>query len=315
MVILQIFWVMYGGAIDNVSAGGPYMWVFRQTDIPSDVMISQLQMPTGTPTDVARNAINDFLDLTDSLAGGMFIADSWSPAGQRILGGIVQNGPDRLFGYDLDFVPGPVIDAGIIGITELPVPSCSMGANEFITIELINMGAEPLTDFDVELEINGTLTAEIYLGTLVVGATGTHTFADLDFSVAGLYFVTISSAAAGDIDNSNDTQTALIASREVSTPPVNDDFNTNVIGDVAFNGLYNIGTVLFEANKGETPSANTGSIDDVGGGGTYIYMEASPWDVDDQAILATDCLDFSNVESVELYFSYHMFGDGSDISY
>lgn len=94
---------MYGAAYDGVSVGGPYLWVFHQPGTPSQAVISQVDLATGMPTGVIRDAAADF-GLAGALAGGLFISTG-IVAGQTTLGGVLQSGPDHLFGYELDFSP------------------------------------------------------------------------------------------------------------------------------------------------------------------------------------------------------------------
>ncbi|RMG74899.1 MAG: hypothetical protein D6722_01855, partial [Bacteroidetes bacterium] len=95
---------MYGAAVDNFSTGGPYLWVFHQTNGPSQGTISQLQLPAGTPTGVFRDVFGD-LGGNTGLAGGLFIANGIVP-GEATLGGVLQGNPNNfLFGYELDFSP------------------------------------------------------------------------------------------------------------------------------------------------------------------------------------------------------------------
>jgi len=302
---------MYGAAYDATSAGGPYLWVFHQPEIPSNAVIAQLTMPDCLPTGIIRDVNNDIAGLTAPLAGGMFIIEDWMGTGQRILGGIAQNGPDHLFGYDLDFSPGPPFNGGVSAILDLPDSSCDLGDNESITIEISNFGTEDITDFPVELTINGTLSAtENYVGTLSMGETDNVTFTGIDFTVPDLYQLEMRTNVPGDIDNSNDLLRANVVSRDAGTSTLVDDFSGYDVAEIDFNNLYNIGAIAFQANTGETPSAGTGPFADTGGQSNYIYMEASGAAIGDQAVLITNCLDLTGADFAELLFSYHMFGDG-----
>jgi hypothetical protein len=66
-------------------------------------------------------------------------------------------------------------------------------------------------------------------------------------------------------------------------------------------------------NSGPPPTLQngfqTGPLDDVTGGGNYIYTEASnPRDLGDEAILFTNSIDISSLTNPELNFYYHMYG-------
>ena len=66
-------------------------------------------------------------------------------------------------------------------------------------------------------------------------------------------------------------------------------------------------------NSGPPPTLQngfqTGPSDDITGGGSYIYTEATPQDQGDQAILYSDSIDISSLTNPQLNFYYHMYGD------
>ena len=66
-------------------------------------------------------------------------------------------------------------------------------------------------------------------------------------------------------------------------------------------------------NSGPPPTLQngfqTGPSDDITGGGSYIYTEATPQDQGDQAILYSDSIDISTLTNPQLNFYYHMYGD------
>ncbi len=307
---------MYGAAIDNSSPGGPYLWVFHQAGTPSDAIISQLQLPDATPTGIIRDASADFPGVVDPLAGGMFIIEDWDGSGQRILGGILQNSPDFMVGYELDFMLGEIIDVSLSAIVDIPNSECDLSAQESITVSITNTGDTIVDNIQLEIEVNGTVvTTDTYAGSLNPGEEGNHMFTNIDLSTPGGYFITIKAIADGDINNSNDQLNVFRSSRTFGSPPVIDDFDAYTDGDVVFTNLYNPGSMdnsvaLFQANSGDTPSDNTGPLDDADGGGSYIYMESSPLEAGGVGVLITDCLDLSGFEIVRLGFSYHMFGNG-----
>ena len=62
-------------------------------------------------------------------------------------------------------------------------------------------------------------------------------------------------------------------------------------------------------NTGGTPSGSTGPIDDVSGGGYYMYYETSN-NPQSPAIFSSLCLDVSSLDNPALFFNYHMYGTG-----
>ncbi len=146
---------MYGAVTDNISAGGPYLWVFEQPGTPSDGVISQLALPAGTFTGVQRE-VNADIGGTAGLAGGLFIATN-HPAfpTQNIIGGLLQNGPDLLFGYDLDFSPIQV-DANVTNFTGnglVRMPQDHVSPSSFST-DILNQGAQALTSATLTVSVD-----------------------------------------------------------------------------------------------------------------------------------------------------------------
>jgi Secretion system C-terminal sorting domain len=117
---------MYGAAVDNYTAGGPYLWVFDQSGT-SFTQIIQLQLPAGTPTAVTRDVYADFSganSLTSGLAGGLFVSNQIVP-GEITLGGMVQGTPNNvLFGYEIGtFSPAGVSESEMNSLKVYPNPS------------------------------------------------------------------------------------------------------------------------------------------------------------------------------------------------
>ncbi|MEM8897136.1 MAG: T9SS type A sorting domain-containing protein [Bacteroidota bacterium] len=96
-----------GGAIDNTSPGGPYLWVsvldFNST--PANAFIRQIELSTGRSTAVFRDLGED-LGVTNEEVGGIFIANDFN-TGQDVLLTIASEASagDFLQGYDFDFTP------------------------------------------------------------------------------------------------------------------------------------------------------------------------------------------------------------------
>lgn len=96
----------YGAAYDNVSPGGPFLWVFDQGGgiCPGSLMIIQYSVASGTATGVSYDACND---LSDGIAGGLCSFTNFVP-GKFSIGGIEQAnvGDDTFFIYEVaDVVP------------------------------------------------------------------------------------------------------------------------------------------------------------------------------------------------------------------
>ncbi len=102
---------MYGGAYDGTSPGGPYLWLFTQTDPLgglSRATIAQVQLPAGNFTGVTRNVNADLLvNDTTGLAGGLTIAQLPGYAFRSLIG--VDQGI-KMIGYELNFISSNITD-------------------------------------------------------------------------------------------------------------------------------------------------------------------------------------------------------------
>lgn len=151
---------MYGAAYDGTSIGGPYLWVFHQTNGPSEGTITQLSLAKGgVPTFELRDVSRDLTMDPTQLAGGLFISDDLI-AGKRILGGILQSG--NLFGYDLDLV---IYANDAVGLNVQPSP---------IYTQVPELFAVPVTNFSVGVFNQGTtdpLNIEVTISVDSAGST------------------------------------------------------------------------------------------------------------------------------------------------
>ena len=88
---------MYGSAYDNISEGGPYLWIFTGTSTGAPCQVEQYDLNTLTLTGVTHSVSGDF---PGTIAGGLFTSGDVVP-GTWVLGGLAQGTPDILFGYEL----------------------------------------------------------------------------------------------------------------------------------------------------------------------------------------------------------------------
>jgi hypothetical protein len=87
----------YGMAWDDVSDGGPYLWVFSQDGAPA-TLISQFSPSSGQYTGVSFYAVDS--SGSDALAGGLCFTAEWDPS-LGILGCVLQDNPDMAVGYEV----------------------------------------------------------------------------------------------------------------------------------------------------------------------------------------------------------------------
>ncbi len=105
-IVLNIFniWLPFitGIAYDNVSSGGPYLWIFERGDsIPSPQLIHQFNILSGSFTGVTHDVLSDIgIGQPNAVAGGLFTTSDFVP-GTFSLGGVLVGSPSILFVYEL----------------------------------------------------------------------------------------------------------------------------------------------------------------------------------------------------------------------
>lgn len=97
----------YGMAYDDVSPGGPYLWIFDQSGSPATTIY---QADISVPGSEYLTGVSHVLPLlpgeADQLAGGLFLTTDWVPD-LVVLGGLVQgtsaggSSLDKVFGLEL----------------------------------------------------------------------------------------------------------------------------------------------------------------------------------------------------------------------
>ena len=90
----------YGAAYDDVSAGGPYLWIFDQgSGAGTSQNVYQYKIASGTATGVMHDVTLEF-PTAAGIAGGLFTMSDWQ-TGMFTLGGLLQGTPDNMFIYEL----------------------------------------------------------------------------------------------------------------------------------------------------------------------------------------------------------------------
>lgn len=208
---------IYGMAVDNTTAGGPYLWVFNQGP-PSNSTLVRLQLPSGIPTAVSRDANADVGPASGGntgTAGGMNIGSGFV-AGVPSIFGVIQGTPnDVLFAYELNDATLLSDDASLDSTNWQPsytiVPNDQVTPFLFPTV-VSNKGTNAISSLNLQVEVSQGATV-VYLGTasasnLASGASATiapnSTFTP---TVNGVYdvFNSISMTGATDLNGSNDT--------------------------------------------------------------------------------------------------------------
>ncbi|MBU0487521.1 MAG: carboxypeptidase regulatory-like domain-containing protein [Bacteroidetes bacterium] len=210
-----------GSAYDNYSIGGPYLWISAQGTGSNECKIAQIKIATKTCTGLEKDLATEVaIDVSPyPEAGGLFI-HSDIISGTVTLGGMIQNFPNRLFGYNL----ASTFKQNNIGISKILSPHT--GANntnsESVDVEITNFGLNEQTGFNVSYIIDGNTTVtETINSTIDPFSKINYTFTTpADMSSLGSYSFKIYSSLNNDEDNSDDTLSAIIYSTEYHDPPI-----------------------------------------------------------------------------------------------
>ncbi len=209
---------MYGAAVDNVSFGGPYLWVFHQGGA-NNTEITALSLPAGTPSVYTHDALPDLTtpySLTSGLAGGAFFTTSF--AAQPTLFGLVQGTPvNVVVAYEIN-ISAASWDVAVNsvrpteGYTKVPL---SQIFSETFTADYQNLSTSSVDTIygDFDFYYNSVLVnSETFQAANVAsGATGTFTSSGFPMSNGiGVYDVVVSvypDASVTDGTPSNDVYT------------------------------------------------------------------------------------------------------------
>lgn len=207
---------MYGTAFDNLTTGGPYLWVFDQ-GAGAAANLVRLQLPAGTQTTVIQDVNADVIPAAGAMAGiagGVYIG-SGLVSGQNSIMGIVQATPDILFSYELSDIVQIADDAKLSAslwepsYTIVPVPQIS--SFSFPT-EVDNLGANQINALSLQVEVSQGASV-LYTGTATtsnIPSGGNVLLApSTNWTPAGLgtydVFSSVNITSATDLNPSNDT--------------------------------------------------------------------------------------------------------------
>ena len=167
--------VIYGGAIDNVSAGGPYLWIHDQTAAGERDVITQISIATGAPTGVQYDyALAAGGTSTGFVSGGIFISDQVVPDKTVILGLCQCDPSNEIFAIEL---------MSNLGVKENDISNFSIYPNPtntgIITIKTTVPGEKQVSIVDV-------------LGKKVMTTTTLDDQVDVSKLSSGVYLVRVS---------------------------------------------------------------------------------------------------------------------------
>ena len=212
---------IYGSAYDNITLGGPYLWVFNQGGNYCDIV--QLSIPAKKPTGLIHDATIDVaLNSVGAVAGGLFTYTDIS-TGTTILGGLYQGNPNGVFAYTLS----SIYVAKDASVTKLlsPVTSCGLGSNEKIKITVKNLGFDTLYNLVVSYLYNSFVVTDTLPDPLNPYESYDFQF---DFGIymipTGNYNITTYTSLPNDEYNNNDTLSVTISNVFPFSPPYSNGF-------------------------------------------------------------------------------------------
>jgi len=199
----------YGSAWDNVSPGGPFLWVFAQGG--NGITLGKIHIATGTVV-ATHDMYTELVNLAPGgLAGGLFTQPGIVP-GTTTLGGLVQG--EVMFGYNLNSLQLST-DAAVTAIVS-PNNSggCTLATNEQVTIAITNGGTSTINNFLAYYSLNGG-AAVPGLVNIPIPPDSTRNFTftgTLNLSGTGSYDIKAWTGLTGDQFHANDTNMTTVSS-------------------------------------------------------------------------------------------------------
>jgi len=179
-----------GTAYDNVSPGGPYLWIFdRGNIIPGPQLIHQFDIPSGSFTGVTHDVLSDVgAGQPNAVAGGLFSTADFIQ-GTFSLGGILIGAPNILFVYRYEEItsvekeeklptefslsqnyPNPFNPTTKISFQIAKYGFTSLKIYDILGNEVSTLVNEELSEGEYEIEFDATeLTSGIYFYQLRAG--------------------------------------------------------------------------------------------------------------------------------------------------
>ncbi|MDD3875032.1 MAG: T9SS type A sorting domain-containing protein [Bacteroidales bacterium] len=230
---------MYGSAYDNVTPGGPYLWISDQGGAGCDIVM--LKISTGKQTGIIHDCFDDVADdLFEPIAGGLFIYSGLIP-GTVTLGGIIQR--QRIFGYNLASLVA-TNDVGVEGVlSPILYSGCTLGGNESVSIRIRNYGLNATSYFTVQMLLNNSTysinvsTPISSFGTVDVTFPGTFNFSQPD-----VYKMKFYTNYGYDNNTSNDTgyYNVITGNGLITVDVLTDDYPDETYWEVYNNFTYDV---------------------------------------------------------------------------
>ena len=157
------------------------------------------------------------------------------------------------------------LNANDIGISEISAPSSGTGlsASEQVSVIITNYGGAPQSNFEISVDIDGTIYTETVAGPIQPNSSLEYTFSQtLDLSAFGPYNITVYTSLENDYDPSNDSVTVTI-NNSICAPTGDVSFGDGIhlfeLAGVSHssepevgNGYDDFTEIIFDLEQGET---------------------------------------------------------------
>ena len=160
------------------------------------------------------NVLSDLFDDIDKTACTLYVPNGYSMSLYRVA---------DVWGEFTNIAPITLqaVDASLASVLS-PSSGFNLTASEEVTVLIENLGANPLSGFELKLEFNGAgVATETFAGSIPSLGKAEHTFAaTLDLSAGGAYQIKVTVTAAGDETPDNDSKTKTVWTTLVCDTPV-----------------------------------------------------------------------------------------------
>jgi hypothetical protein len=221
----------------------------------------------------------------------------------------------------------PANDAIVTAFLNPTIGGCNnLTTNETVTVELGNLGLNPITSAQVQIRVNNVLVGNAtFTGNIAPNGNAIFTFpTGVDLSAVGQQTIKVKASALPMEDEPENDESTYVFYNDggsiVTTYPYTENFDSWATclsncddGSCATFGLTNgwrnsVGDddSDWSVNTGATVTTNTGpSVDHTSGNGKYLYTEANGCT---DFFLISPCFDFTAQANPEISFWYHMNG-------
>ena len=179
---------VYGSAYDDVTEGGPYLWLFTQEGTDNRVNIKQFRISDLTFTGVVKIA-NDIpgYNAVDGIAGGLFAYKDMS-SGKFVLAGNIQQDPNIVFGYELGILANTSAPAAPTAVAVVPAAAGALSATINWTNPSTTVAGAALTELTAVKVYRGETLIHTVSSPTIGGA---ETFVDNTVPASGSYTYTV----------------------------------------------------------------------------------------------------------------------------